>query len=367
MRRTLRVTARLLTQFRHDPRLLVMVVVLPVVVMFLLDAIFGAPDYRPLILHSGVSAQLLEATRDTDARLRAVPSEEQALETLRSSQADAFLTEERDRVRVVLEGSDPAKAGAALQAIREASLERFGTAGVGTVTLPDGRVVDPEELGIRLPEPPGEPEVERVYGAEDMRTVDYFGPVLIGYLAFFFVLMISGISFLRERTGGTMDRLMASPLRRHEIVLGYVLGFGVLALVQSAMVAAAAVYLVGLTMLGAFVNVLLGTVSLGFVALALGLLISEFANTELQVIQMLQLVLVPQIFLSGIFDLSTAPQVLRSISELMPLTYGARVLRDVMLRGHGLAEIGPDLAVLAAFAAVFLVADVLVLRKYRRV
>jgi ABC-2 type transport system permease protein len=160
---------------------------------------------------------------------------------------------------------------------------------------------------------------------------------------------------------------MASLLRRWEIVAGYVLGFGLLALVQSFIVASAGVYWLKLPMLGRFIDLLAVTVLLGLMALTTGLLVSEFANSELQVVQMLQAVVVPQIFLSGFFDLSTAPQWMQTVSALLPLTYAARALRGIMLRGQTLSEVGGDVLVLLGFWLALLAADVYTLRKYRAV
>jgi len=216
-------------------------------------------------------------------------------------------------------------------------------------------------------EPPSAPDVTYVHGSEDMEGFDFYGPVFIGIFVFFFVFITSGISFVRERTGGTLERVMATPIRRWQIVLGYILGFGVFSLVQTLIVALAAVYWVGFTNTGSFLLVLVVAESMALVSLTLGILVSEYASTELQVIQLLQIIVIPQILLSGAFDLSQTPRWMQVLSKCFPVTYGADAMRDVMLRGRGIDGIAGDLAVLWAFALLFFVLNIVALRKYRRI
>ena len=80
-------------------------------------------------------------------------------------------------------------------------------------------------------------KIDYLHGSSDMGQFDYFGPVLVGFFVFFFVFLIAGVSFLRERTTGTLERLLARPLRKWEIVMGYVLGFGIFTMIQSTIIA----------------------------------------------------------------------------------------------------------------------------------
>ena len=138
-----------------------------------------------------------------------------------------------------------------------------------------------------------------------MELFDNFGPVLIGFFVFFFVFLIAGVSFLRERTGGTLERLLATPLRRFEIVAGYIIGFGLFTTLQASLIAWFAVDILDMMMEGSFLYVLFITFLLAMTALTLGTLLSAFANNELQMMQFIPLVVVPQIFFSGLFNLYT--------------------------------------------------------------
>ena len=90
-----------------------------------------------------------------------------------------------------------------------------------------------------------------------MAAFDNFGPILIGFFVFFFVFLIAGVAFLKERTTGTLERILATPLRRWEIVIGYLLGFGVFTIIQSALIAWFSINILNIMMIGSFSLVLL--------------------------------------------------------------------------------------------------------------
>lgn len=369
MRRSLAVATRILRQFRHDPRTVFMMIAAPVLALAVLNIIFGSPTYEPTILAAGVDADLAEALGNEGAIVQEVTFDE-GYELLDSEEADGMLYDRAGTLVIYLEGSDPSKSGAVLRAV--AAAQRDVAADIELdlepITLPGGVVIEPSNfIDPAAFEPPQEPDLVYVHGAEDMATFDFYGPVFIGVFVFFFVFITAGISFQRERSGGTLERVMATPLRRWEVVLGYVLGYISFAALQTIIVTWASVYWVGFPNLGEFWLVVLVAVSMAIASLVLGILVSEFAHTELQVIQLMQIVVVPQILLSGMFDLSQTPQWMQTLSRCFPLTYGADAMRDVMLRGRGLADVAMDLGVLWAFIAGFFVLNVLALKKYRRI
>jgi ABC-2 type transport system permease protein len=102
-------------------------------------------------------------------------------------------------------------------------------------------------------------------------------------------------------------------------------------------------------------------------ALAIGIFISAYANNEFQMIQFIPVVIVPQVFFSGLFDLSTMTPWLRGIGKVTPLWYVAEALRDVMIRGKGLGDIAFDIIVLSAICVFFIIANILALKKYRKI
>ena len=214
-------------------------------------------------------------------------------------------------------------------------------------------------------------EHETLYGAPGSDPISPYAPALVGFFIYFFVYLLTGVSFLRERTGGTLERLMATPVSQPEIVTGYTLGFGLFAIAQVAILMCwvlGAIHVPAIGPLPAF-SIGLGVpisgsplvayvvvVVLALGAVSLGIFLSTFARTELQVIQFIPIVLVPQFLLSGVlFPVSSLPEVVRFFVPFMPLSYAVNALRHVFIAGAGLdsPDVQLDLLVLAGFAVFF--------------
>ena len=191
----------------------------------------------------------------------------------------------------------------------------------------------------------------------DADSLDLLAPVFIGYFAYFFVFLLTGVSFLRERIGGTLERLLATPIARGEIVVGYSLGFSLFATLQVAVLLAfslmdlggagdrAAARLphrpgraVGRPPLLAFAI----TLVLALGAVSLGIFLSTFARNELQIVQFIPVVIVPQALLAGIiWPVESLPAPLQPIAHLLPLTYAVEGLRGVCWRARPRVRDGP--------------------------
>ena len=200
-----------------------------------------------------------------------------------------------------------------------------------------------------------------------------FAPIFLGLFGYFFVYLLTGISFLRERVGGTLERLMATPITRGEIVLGYSLGFGIFATLQVALVLAFTVLRLevpsigplpefwiglGVPVAGSPVVAYLLALALGLGAVSLGIFLSTFARTELQILQFIPVVIIPQGLLGGIFwPVDTLPDLLQPLARVMPITYAVEGLREVFIAGADLASatVRADLAILSAIAVLFVV------------
>lgn len=229
------------------------------------------------------------------------------------------------------------------------------------------RFLRPEEgAALRQESGSAEVRVRYLYGGEEYDNLDYFAPVFISLFDFMFVFLLTMVSFLRERTLGTLERIMASPLTRAETVLGYMLGFGVFALLQSLIVVLFTVLVLRIHYAGSLIIVFVIVAIMAATSVNLGIFLSTFARTELQAVQFIPLMIVPQGLLSGIFwpiEDMTAP--LQALAYLMPLTYSNNALRDVMIRGYGLTEGGVpgNVLVLLAFAGVMAFLAAVTLRR----
>lgn len=352
---------RIVAQFRRDRRSLALLIVAPLVILGLLGWVIR--DQQAPATRLGIAAG-------------SVPSGVVAAAIRSAATGTPGLT-------IVDVGTDEVSARAAVRdgaadvaVVLPADL-RAGTIEVvtpGVVPGDDGaRMALVAGLLQRLPGAAAGPAIERttIYGGPTGDTLDTFAPALIGFFGFFFVFVLTGVSFLRERIGGTLERLLATPVRRSEIVAGYSLGFGLFATLQVTIIlifALGTLHIPAIGPLPAFA-VGLGIVSAGnpvlaflVVALAavgavnLAIFVSTFARSELQVLQFIPVVVVPQALLSGVlWSIDTLPDALRPIARLMPMTYAVDGLRAVLVKGADLAtaDLQVDLVVLAAVAILF--------------
>jgi len=334
--RVLAVARRIWRQLLRDRRTLALILLAPMLVLTLLSLVFDAEPYRPKVALVNVPDALAEALSKTNCTIERLGTEE-ADAALRARRVDAVVS--FPGPRITLEGSDPTASRAVTLAFLEAGKSMM----------------------------PLKPEVKYLHGSAEMEPFDSFGPVLLGFLVFFFTFIVSGVSFVRERTTGTLERMLSTPVRRWEVVLGYALGFAGVVSVQSALIAAYSVHVLDMMLTGSFAWLLAITLLLAATAMTLGMLLSTFARNEFQMFQFVPLVIIPQIFFSGLFPLETMAPWLRGIGSALPLTYGASALRDVMIRGGGWADLRSEIAVLAGFVITFAAINVWALRRYRSV
>jgi ABC-2 type transport system permease protein len=286
--------------------------------------------------------QLFEALRGTAIELTAL-DRDAAIEALKTGRADAMIEFADNAATVTVEGSDPTRTGAIVSQVEGAIVHVL-------LDVPITAFV----------------KVSYLYGGPDYTLLDYLAPVLIALFAFFFIFLLSTVSFLRERTSGTLERLLATPLTRGELVLGYLGGFALFALLQALVILAFTVFVLKVQYRGNLATIFIVEAVLVVGAVSLGLAISAFARNELQAVQFVPLVLLPQVFLSGLLvPVDQLNTVLRPISAVMPLTYANEALRSVMVKGYSLADplILRDIGILAAFAVVMAGTAVLSIRR----
>ncbi len=178
-------------------------------------------------------------------------------------------------------------------------------------------------------------------------------PAILAMLILFFGFLLSGIAFLRERSQGTRERLMASPATRFDILVGYLLGFLLFAMLQTLILFFYAVYVLKAEFSGQLWQIIVFQILIGILAVCLGIFISAFARNEFQMIQFIPLIIVPQVFVCGLlFPVSQMPDFLQWLARFLPLTYAVDGIRAMMLEGKGLTEIGKEIGVLAAYAVI---------------
>jgi ABC-2 type transport system permease protein len=343
-RRAGAVARRIVLQFRHDRRSLGLLFVAPVVVLTLVGALWGASTTSKVrvVTAGDVDPQLFEALKSTEIELTSL-DRDAALDALKAGRADAMVEFADNAATVTVEGSDPTRTGAIVGQVQAALTHLI-------LDVPLTAFV----------------KVKYLYGGPDYTLLDYLAPVLIAVFAFFFIFLLSTVSFLRERTSGTLERLLASPLTRGELVLGYLGGFALFALLQALVILAFTVLVLKVQYRGNLATIFVVEAVLVVGAVSLGLAISAFARNELQAVQFVPLVLLPQVFLSGLLvPVDQLNDILRPISTVLPLTYANEALRAVMVKGYPLTDplIVRDIGILAGFAVVMAIAAVVSIRR----
>ncbi|ABY43567.1 ABC transporter permease [Bacillus mycoides] len=334
------VVIRIIRQFFRDKRSLAMMFGAPMLLLWLLSLVFTQKDYIPHIAVVDVPAPIVKAMKNQEASIYEY-SKDKAISELEKQKVDAVIHLENGKMNLLLEGSDSSKNRAVLQVLQKST----------------------EKNNVSMMKP----EVDYLHGSKDITMFDGLGPVLIGFFTFFFVFILSGVSFVRERLSGTLERLLSTPVRRWEIVLGYIIGFGIFAFIQSIIIVSFSVYILDLYVAGSIWLTLLITCMLSLTALTLGTFLSAYANNEFQMIQFIPLVIVPQVFFSGLFPMESMNTWLQMLGKLFPLTYGADAMRQVMIRNQGFTEIALDLTVLLLFSLLFAVGNVFALKKHRKI
>ena len=361
LRRIAAVAERIALGFRRDRRSLALLLVAPLLVLSLVGAVWGSTTQTtPNVVIASDRIELPPPLRQrvVDALVRSTAihgrdaSYDQGLAGLKDGSADAVVATSGTEIRITIEGSDPLRSGSIVPAVQRAFADAATTTGLSQTSL-----------GVA-----GAPaiRVEQLYGGSDYSLLDYLAPVLIAFFAFFFIFLLSAVSFLRERTSGTLERLMATPLARAELVIGYLAGFSFFALVQAIVIILFTVFVLRVQYRGNLATIFLVEAVMVIGAVSLGLLVSAAARNELQAVQFVPVVLLPQVFLSGLLiPVSQVPEYLRPFAAILPLTYANEALKAVMIKGFDLADplVLRDIGVLALFGLVMAAGAVASIRR----
>jgi ABC-2 type transport system permease protein len=193
---------------------------------------------------------------------------------------------------------------------------------------------------------------------------DRIGPALLGVFPFVVMFIVTSVATLRERTSGTLERLLTTPMGKADLMFGYALAFGVMAILQAVVASAFAIYVCGLDVSGPAWVLVVVAVADAVLGTALGLLASGFARTEFQAVQFMPAFVLPQFLLCGLLVVrDQLPSVLQPISDVLPLSYAVDAMNAVAAQTEPLGEAVPDLAVIALWIAGSLLLGSLTLRR----
>ncbi|WP_249660044.1 ABC transporter permease [Lysinibacillus fusiformis] len=331
------IVTRIIQQMKRDKRTLALLFFAPLLVLSLMHFIFNSNEAKITLVVSDAPAPLIEKLKNADFSI--VVDDHFTKKQLQDKEYDGWLAIEPNSSKLTLLNDDPSQSKA--------------------LTMQLAHILQPSQAAM------GSLKTDYVYGDEDTAIFDIFSPMLIGFFVFFFVFLITGIALLKERTSGTLERLLATPIKRSEIVAGYMVGYGLFAFLQTIIIVLFGIYVLDIVHVGSIWLVLLINMVVALVSLSLGALLSSFAASEFQMMQFIPLIIVPQVFFSGIFPLDSMAEWLQNIGRIMPLYYAADALNGVMYKGYAFPDIILNLSILACFAIVFITLNIISLKKYR--
>lgn len=335
---------RVIRQTINDKRSVMMILVAPLLILTLVYFLLGDSDYVPTvgIDKNTIPDSLVTALKEQDLNVINITNNDakQAKEYLKDHHdVDAiFIISQSSGMNITMyePNSKGAKAASEIQTAM-ASLN------------PSAKV-----------------SMSYVYGTRDQSSFDSLGYVFLALFSFFLVFIISGMALVRERSGGTLERLMMTPIKRGEVILGYTLGYGVFAVIQAILIVIYSIFILKLSSVGNIGWVLLAMDLLAVTAVLFGATISIFASSELQVVQMIPFTIIPQVFFSGLIPLDLIPYHLGNLSYIMPIYYGAAAIKGVMVYGDGFFEIWGYLLGLIVYALLLYLLNTQALRKFRK-
>ena len=338
----LSLTKRVIRQISGDKRTMAIILLAPLLILSMLYFLLGDSSYVPTIAvdESKLPPTILSALNEQDANLINISADGLDIKQylMDNKSIDAILTLNNSALNITMYESST-KSGKAMSAIQDA---------------------------LASLNPAGQMQINFVVGNPDYPMFDSYGYIFFGVISFFLIFIISGMALVRERSSGTLERMLMTPVTRVSVVGGYTLGFSVFAIAQSILLVLFSIYVLGLHNEGNITLVIITMLLLAVAAVSFGELISIFSNTEFQVVQLIPIAIIPQVFFSGLIPLDTIPYNLGYLCYIMPIYYGCAAIKEVMLLGHGLETIYPFLLALIAYILVLSLLNIFALKKYRK-
>ena len=375
--RILAISKRTFIELWRDKRSLALLFAAPILIMWLMNAAFSAStDVSVDIATVNVSATVTKALGDIKhISTKHYQTETKAQNALTKEKVDAVLVyQNKDHYTVTYANTDPSKTSLTRQAIKTTlrqtqvqelvqNLKKAQQANSQATikgTSSSSSQTDTTEKNPSLSE-------SYHYGDQNTTFFTKMTPILMGFFVFFFVFLISGMALLKERTSGTLDRLLATPVKRSDIVFGYMLSYSLVAALQTTVIVLSTIWLLDLEVLGSLGDLIIVNILFALVALSFGLLLSTLAQSEFQMMQFIPIVIVPQIFFSGIIPLNSMADWVQSLGKALPLYYAGHALSKIILHGTSILNLKSDLFALLIFLIILTFLNIVGLKRYRKV
>lgn len=376
------IAKRIFKQTVRDVRTLMLLLVAPILILSLLYYIFTVSDNANGLkvgVHQ-VSDSYLEQLHDQDIQTKQYHDNNSIGQKIKDDQLTGFIYEKNHKLYVTYANDNPTETGT-LASANQKWLIQHNMAQMKDNTeqlqqqlksiqskLPDN-VMDEQQTNTNKAQvnKPVQMTSDYLYANKDATYFDMINPILIGFFVFFFTFLISSIGLLKERTSGTLERLLASPIKRSEIIFGYIMGYGLFSVIQTVVVVMYAIFVLHIAIAGSIWLVLATTILTALVALTFGILLSTFASSEFQMIQFIPLVIVPQVLFAGLIPIQSMNTGLQYFAHIMPLFYTGNAMQSVMIKGFGIGDVYLDLCILFAIFVVLLILNIFGMKRYRKV
>ncbi|GHW01352.1 ABC transporter permease [Lactobacillus nasalidis] len=394
--RTLTITKKVMTELARDKRTLLLMFVGPLIILWLMNTMFSAnSDVKVTLATVNVKQEVVtDLDKVSGVSVKKYSSSAKAKRALKKRRVDGVIVKKGSRYTVTHANVDSSKTALTKSALKAALVKSQTSSAAKQAGKLRRSLIAQQKLISKLSQSLAKLSGKKAaaqtssqtqssqastssqkvkivnhyrYGDKDTGYFAKIAPILMAFFIFFFVLLISGMALLGERTTGTLDRLLATPVKRSDIVFGYMLGYGILGLLQAIVISVAGIYILKIEVVGSLADLILVCVLTAFVALAFGLLLSTFAESEFQMMQFLPLVIVPQVFFSGIIPLSSMASWVQVIGKILPLTYAGDAMTGIIMNGASLAQVAGDLWALVLFLIVLTAVNILGLKRYRKV
>ncbi|MGT2637051.1 ABC transporter permease [Streptococcus ratti] len=383
MMRILAISKKVLIELLRDKRSLALLFLAPVIIMWLMNIAFTVSTETKVTFAAVDLPQTLSASLDKldNISLKAYDNKSTAIKALKDEKADTVLVyKDKEHYEIAYANTDPSKTSLSRQILKSTLkqnqiqdlINQLQKAQKTTARLPQAgnsrqdpqtqqiQPADSLKSKVKLSE-------KYIYGDKDTTFFTKMTPILMGFFVFFFVFLISGMALLKERTSGTLDRLLATPVKRSDIVFGYMLSYGLIAAIQTTVIVLSTIWLLDLQVAGSIAHVILINILFALVALSFGILLSTLASSEFQMMQFIPLVIVPQLFFSGIIPLDTMADWVQAAGKILPLYYAGHALSKVVLHGTSILSLTGDLFPLLIFLLILTILNIIGLKRYRKV
>ncbi|QOG25485.1 ABC transporter permease subunit [Streptococcus sp. KS 6] len=395
MMRIFAISKKVLTELLRDKRSLALLFLAPIFIMWLMNIAFSASTDTNVQIASVNVSNAVKKSLDGVKHIstKGYKTEYAAKKALKDKKADAVLVyKDKEKYKLTYANTDTSKTALTRQAVKSTlkqvqiqellqnlkkAQQQASAKAAQANRLPDkyqnNSQSDMSEANLNqtkqtnIQQTTFDISEDYIYGNKDTTFFTKMVPILMGFFVFFFVFLISGMALLKERTTGTLDRLLATPVKRSDIVFGYMLSYGAVAALQTTIIVLSTVWLLKLKVLGSMIDVILVNILFALVALSFGLLLSTLAQSEFQMMQFIPIIIVPQVFFSGIIPLDSMANWIQSMGKFLPLYYAGHALSEIVLQGTSILNLESDLFVLLIFLSILTVLNIVGLKRYRKV